>query len=205
MRNSATPGGLLLLLLLVGVVPAQESARERSARPATGEPQPVTSQRIMVLPAEAMRASSPQQTVLLNALQPVSLPPGAGAWAAQVVTRGGVMGLGRGDIVVTSQGDVTLTRREETCAVKLAHERLRRLDRQVAATGPAHWGVASFGSCLDCYQTLLALYRRAEDGGEQMLTYAWDDASIGSLPPEVAAIYAAMMALKEEAEASCAR
>jgi hypothetical protein len=143
----------------------------------------------------------PVHPVFFNALKPVKLPQPEGSWAVQIVSRGGVMGTGKGDLIITSEGEATLTQANSTRIMKLSPEAIMKVAQVVAPTKPANWNTPSDSLCNDCYVTMLVLYRR-QAGIEHIYTVEWDDITKGKLPEDVIQLYVTAMSLKEDMFAS---
>jgi hypothetical protein len=178
---------LSLILLTTETLCSSQIASNKKRRP------PKTSQ----VSGESIQPNIiPVHPVLGNTLRPVELPQREGAWAVQIVTRGGVMGTGKGDLIITSEGEAIFTHVGASRTVKLLPDADRKIGQAVASTKPTNWNTPSSSLCNDCYITMLALYRR--DAGIKTYIVEWDDVTTGELPDDVTELYATAMSLKDE-------
>lgn len=122
---------------------------------------------------------------LMDAFKPAELPEGKDSWALQIITRGGLAGGGRGDVVVTSDGRVSCSQQAAPCAVKPPGAALASLSRLVAAARPSKWKSSAGAACRDCYVTLFVLQRRAGDGQAKTHMLHWDDTTAAAVPADV--------------------
>jgi hypothetical protein len=131
-------------------------------------------------------------------LAPLTLPPGENAWAIHIVSRGGFIGVGRGDLAVMSDGAVSWKGVDGTCSRKLTEDPLRALAKIVMSVdAPAHWGGSKIsGPCYDCYLTAFILQRREAAGVERTYAVYWDDSTQSEIPANVMTLYEAFMAFR---------
>jgi hypothetical protein len=126
---------------------------------------------------------------------PLELPKGEGAWVVQVVSGGGVMGVGRGNFTVTSDGRAACQPARETCPASLAAEALRPLSEAVAAAATQSWQGRAEDVCHDCYFTVMMLQRREPSGAARTYLFTWDDLAAAKLPADVRRVYETALAL----------
>jgi hypothetical protein len=129
-------------------------------------------------------------------LRPLELKPGENAWAVQIVSRGGFIGAGRGNLTVTSQGGLTWDGPGGSCSRILPEHSLQTLSRLVvSADASPTWNVSKLiGLCSDCYITTMLMQRRERDGVERTYSLTWDDASDAQVPAAALKIYEAFIA-----------
>ena len=127
--------------------------------------------------------------IFINALQPVEMPPGRDSWVIQVVTRGGFAGRGKGDLIITSQGNVLCNPSNESCPKAIPKDALESLTQIVVSAKTDDINESSLSSCRDCYATLLALYKRGRDGMEQKYIVYWDDATLAEVSKDIRQVY----------------
>ena len=68
----------------------------------------------------------------------LDVPAVSGDWVLEILTRGGVMGQGAGDIVIASDGRVACSGAKPRCPASIAAESLRSLRDQVRLAALAH-------------------------------------------------------------------
>jgi hypothetical protein len=122
------------------------------------------------------------------------LDAGAGGWSVGVTTLGGFTGLGRGDVLVRSSGEVAARgagrpgRPAGPCAGTLAEAELQRIAAAVEGSKPQGWAAAKLtGAAPDAFGYVLELRR-----GDETHKAAWHDNTRGRLPPDLAELYAAV-------------
>ncbi|MFI5175942.1 MAG: hypothetical protein ACHQKY_13865, partial [Terriglobia bacterium] len=98
-------------------------------------------------------------------------------------------------IAITSKGSVNCTPPHPKCKNELTPGALQGLVHIVTRVNPSSWSGSTFGSCMDCYLTLLALRRRETDGKERAYFVFWDDTSQKSAPFEAKGIFDRVVAL----------
>jgi hypothetical protein len=105
----------------------------------------------------------------------MAIPAEPGGWGLQILTRGGIMGKGAGEILMISDGRLSCQRPNGGCVPTVTPAALRSLQEQihVAANGP--WQVLRPASiCSDCLITDLVLTTRANDGSLITQRASWD-------------------------------
>ena len=128
---------------------------------------------------------------LNGAFEPAKLPKGKDAWVVQIVTRGGFTGRGRGDVILTSDGDLRCSLSVfNSCANTLSPAALESLSKLVASANPKEWKGKPVGLCRDCYVSLLALQRRDAKGRGESYKVHFDDTTLAQMPEEVRRLYA---------------
>lgn len=147
--------------------------------------------------------TSQDSTYVINqtgriSVTPVPLPSGDGAWAVQIVTRGGFTGKGRGDLTLTSDGNLLRYGPDGSCSIKLSDETIKALTETVFAANSSNNNVALMQNyvCADCIVTAMVVTRRKADGDET-LAASWDDPNQTKIPADVLNIYEAVMANKD--------
>ncbi len=132
------------------------------------------------------------------AVQPLTLPQGENAWAVHIVSRGGFIGVGRGDLTVMSDGFVSWKGVDGTCSRRLTDDPMRALAKIVTSVeASANWGGSKVsGPCYDCYVTALVLQRRELGGIETTYASFWDDSTQAEVPANVMKLYEAFMAFR---------
>ena len=129
-------------------------------------------------------------------VEPVALPPGENAWAVQIVSRGGFAGKGRGDLTLTSEGNLIWNGPDGSCSRKLSDETMNALAKIVfAVDAPPSSTERSPNLCADCYVTGIILQYRA-GSGVRAFSAIWDDPSQAKVSGNMIAVYEALMAQK---------
>jgi hypothetical protein len=127
-------------------------------------------------------------------VEPVALPPGENAWAVQIVSRGGFAGKGRGDLTLTSEGNLIWNGPDGSCSRKLSDETMNALAKIVfAVDAPPSSTERSPNLCADCYVTGIILQYRA-GSGVRAFSAIWDDPSQAKVSGNMIAVYEALMA-----------
>lgn len=133
---------------------------------------------------------------LKGAYKPAELPKGKDAWVVQVFTRGGFTGRGRGDVTITSAGDLRCSASVfDACASRLSPAALESLSKLVANANPKKWKDTPGGACRDCYVALIVLQRRDAKGRGKSYNVYFDDSMLPKMPEEVGRIYTQAFAL----------
>ena len=138
--------------------------------------------------------------IALNALAPFALAQGftsigqdppqvadlEGAWTIRVMTSGGFTGQGKGNLTLTSLGDLTCSLPGRACGAKLGLSALQPLTQLLAGADLSKWlalpAVSSL--CSDCYTTTVVLARR-EGGLIRTFRFAWSDVTRAQAPAEL--------------------
>jgi hypothetical protein len=175
----------LTLLAATSVCGAQESTNKEQLHPSDSQPsteKPMPRTIIFV-----------KGRPVLEGVQTITLPPEAGAWAVQLIRRGGILGDVKSAWLITSQGEVMKNVAGTPTSAKLAPDALSKLTRLVRSAKLHIRDDSTASPCRDCYTSTLVLYRREADGIERTYTASWDDSTVKKLPEEVADIYAAIL------------
>ncbi|MEJ7575946.1 MAG: hypothetical protein WKF74_02955 [Pyrinomonadaceae bacterium] len=137
-------------------------------------------------------------TLLLNGANQVDVPEGEGMWTVQIITSGGILGNGKGDLALTSKGNFSQSLNSLMESKLLTSETLQPLAQLIAkAKIPEQVkpfiGLASQTSstslCSDCYKTTFILSRREADGKIKTLVATWDATTKTQVAEEVLQIY----------------
>ena len=170
-----------------------QTAQDKSPPPPPTQEEEERFRQQLILPPESVGTSLPP--ILRGALQPVDLPPGKDSWAVQLVTRGGFLGGGKGDVTITSGGSLSCSATTNPCADKPPPAALQSLAKRIMAAKPTAWEGSAISTCRDCFVMMLTLHRRERDGRAKTYTAYWDDATRERMPVEVLRIYGAVSAL----------
>jgi hypothetical protein len=146
--------------------------------------------------------SEPVQNILvdipngLGALQKAELSTEANSWAIQIITRGGFVGRGKGDLTVTSKGDLAWNEGKYQCNVKLQDDVLRTLTQTALSAKASEWRGSLSEICADCYKFAIVLQRRESDGiGRTYIAY-WDSSTFMNISEDLRKVYDTFMARK---------
>ena len=132
----------------------------------------------------------------IGAFQIVGLSPEANSWAVQIITRGGIAGKGKGDLTITSQGNLFWNEIKNQCNVKLRDDVLQVLTQMAFSADASKWVWRPSRVCSDCYVTAIVLQRREGDGiGRTYIAY-WDDATAGKISEGLRKVYDTFMTHK---------
>jgi hypothetical protein len=124
------------------------------------------------------------------------LPEGNGAWVVQINTIGGIVGAGVGDVAVSSEGKI-LCSHEIKCpdAFKFSDIQpwIETFQTLVLPVPPP----ATVSLCRDCITRTISVRWRDSMGVFHTYTATFDETTKGKLPPEVAKLYDAVVALRQ--------
>jgi hypothetical protein len=148
-------------------------------------------------------AGIPPQFRGFRTVRKVELSPETNSWAVQIVSGGGIRGVGNGDLTITSQGHLvwserrTVNEKENRCDVKLRDDVIQRLTQTVFSADASGWGGPTTSYCSDCYVYAMVLQRRENDGIERTYVAYWDDSTDKDISERVRKIYDTFMTHKE--------
>jgi hypothetical protein len=122
----------------------------------------------------------------------------AGSWRVRIITSGGIMGGGKGNLTLTSKGKFSFSVNSLTQSELLTSETLQPLTQLIAKVqipkqvGPfvsevSQTSITSF--CRDCYNMTFILSRRDPDGKLKTLESRWDVTTRAKVAEEVLQIY----------------
>jgi hypothetical protein len=134
--------------------------------------------------------------VPLAAVQRINLPAGENAWVVRIITRGGFYGNGKGDLAITSDGNLTWTGAGDACNSTLQNDALQNLAALALSPSASRWTTSGASLCRDCYTTMVVLSRRESGGVEKIYVAYWDDASRSAISEEVLKLYERFLAFK---------
>jgi hypothetical protein len=123
----------------------------------------------------------------------IELGPEANAWVVQILSRGGLDGRGRGDLMVRSDGLMTWRAAGRVCESKLSAEAMESLTQVVRTVSGAGWVNYMRGHCYDCYITAVIVQRREPDESTRLYMAGWD---LGEIPDEVKKVYESFIRYK---------
>jgi hypothetical protein len=138
----------------------------------------------------------PALRVLLSSLRKVELSPEANSWAVQIVSRGGITGKGRGDLTITSLGNLVWNAVEDRCNVKLRDDVIQMLTQTAFSASASGWGGPTASYCSDCFVYAIVLQRREGDGIERTYVAYWDDTTAKNISEDMRKIYNTFMTYK---------
>jgi len=136
-------------------------------------------------------------SVFVAQIPQMALPDGNDMWVVQVVTSGGLLGAGSGDVAISSEGKI-VCRREIRCANSFQLSNFQPLVEIIqAGTLPVLRPSALVSLCRDCITTTITIRRRDAMGIVHTYTASWDDMTKDRVPREVIWIYDAVLALRQ--------
>lgn len=128
-------------------------------------------------------------------------------WRVSLVSSGGIAGEGTGNVVASSDGNVTVERLTRTCHSKLTAENLRGLQRSVAAVAPGRWQTGYLPSdqqvCCDRLSWRLDVELEGTDGTVRHAQADWHEAAVNQLPEDLADLALLARRLLEHTEEGC--
>jgi hypothetical protein len=186
---------VIITLLTSCLCFAQESANKTQSSSAQ---KPETElQKSDPAPAQNPSAELPVALrVLLSNIRKVQLSPEANSWAVQIVSGGGITGKGRGNLTITSQGNLAWNAVENRCSVKLRDDVIQMLTQTAFSASASGWGGPKASYCSDCFVYAMVLQRREGDGIERTYVAYWDDTTAKNISDELRKVYDTFMAYK---------
>jgi hypothetical protein len=131
-----------------------------------------------------------QMSQQLPPSQMPEFPAATGAWAVEVVTGGGLMGLIK-RTAVDSGGALT-------CPASCVAPVRRQLDAVAAALKSAEgleWTLSRSSTCRDCLIYRVSVWVRNEDGSVRTRSASWDSVTSGQVPAAVRQLHEQVLAL----------
>lgn len=123
-----------------------------------------------------------QVTAPIPAAPMLAVPDEPGAWLLHIVTRGGITGQMRREIIILSDGRIVCGQPAGSCAPMTAPDALGPLQDQVRLASIAAWQTLQPASvCSDCPVTELVLTSRNADGTLKTLRTSWDPTTRAAL------------------------
>jgi hypothetical protein len=125
--------------------------------------------------------------VFTGAVQTIEPPGQAGAWALQVITRGGFEGRPT-ELTIRSDGRVNAF--TGNTAPVVHPDTLDSLGQRIRTLTTPQWTVDSrLGICSDCVATLIVLAVRAPNGLVHTYTAFWDATTKSTVPADLRRIH----------------
>jgi hypothetical protein len=125
--------------------------------------------------------------VFLGAVHTIEPPGQAGAWALQVITRGGFEGRPT-ELTIRSDGRVNAF--TGNTAPTVHPDALDSLGQRIRTLTTPQWTVDSrLGICSDCVATLIVLAVRAPNGLVHTYTAFWDATTKSTVPVDLRRIH----------------
>ena len=134
-----------------------------------------------------------------------SQPADISSWSVQIKTSGGFIGIGRGNVLVSSDGKMTYVKAsppgktERPCEGKLSSEELRAISEAVKQSKPAQWRISGPNEgAPDAYAYDLELII---DGKAHKIE--WYDNTQDKLPEDLKKLYGTVNSATSEAVKKC--
>jgi hypothetical protein len=132
-------------------------------------------------------------TLLFVQAPQLLLPEGNGAWLVQISTTGGILGTGVGAVAVSSERKI-LCNREIKCPDAFNLSDVQPFIENIQAlTVPVP--PPSVSLCRDCITRTIKISWRDSMGVFHSYASTFDETTKGNLPPDVAKLYDAVVAL----------
>jgi len=182
--------------LRVFAYPGDQARSSQSQLPPAPTELPTPSNRVIVIDARDGSDVAMQMSQQLPPSQMPAFPTTAGAWAVEVVTGGGLMGLTK-RTAVDSGGALA-------CPASCVAPVRRQLDAVAAAVKSAErleWTeglqrtLSRSGICRDCMVYRVSIWVRNEDGSIRSRSASWDSVTTGQVPAEVRQLHEQVIAL----------
>jgi hypothetical protein len=195
------------LIIIINLIPgclcfAQESANKSPSSSSVQKPETELQKRDPVQVQDPLAGLPPIFRRSLKTVRQVELSPEANSWAVQIISGGGIRGVGNGDLTITSQGHLvwserrTVNEKENRCNVKLRDDVMQMLTQTVFSANGSGWGGPTTSYCSDCFVYAIVLQRREHDGIERTYVAYWDDSTDKNLPEELRKVYNTFMTYK---------
>ena len=142
-----------------------------------------------VATGQARQVEAALPPVFTAAVQAIELPGQAGAWSLQIISRGGLVERRTGDLVIRSDGSVTLVTGGARAA-SIRPDTLVSLNQRIRTIAAPQWSVKSrLGICSDCPATLIVLSVREPNGLVRTYTAFWDATTKARIPEDLRRIH----------------
>src|SRR5262245_29554225 len=96
---------LIAVLMLSCLCFAQENSN-KTPPPSSAQKTETELQKPKLRPNLQVVDTAPAIPAAFGSIQKIELSPKENAWAVQIMSRGGIIGIGRGDLAITSQGNL---------------------------------------------------------------------------------------------------
>jgi len=133
-------------------------------------------------------------SILQAQIPQMLLPDGNGAWVVQVVTSGGILGIGDGDFASSSEGKL-ICKPGLRCPKDFAVPDFMTLVEAIQPSTPLVPALPVVSLCSDCIKRTITISRRDSMGVVHTYTATWDETTKSRVPQEVIRIYDAFVAL----------
>ncbi len=148
--------------------------------------------------------NSASTTLLLRGINQVDVPEGAGAWTVQILTSGGVMGNGKGNLVLISTGNFSRSQSSLSQSRPFKPEALQPVTQLISKVQISEHvkpfvqqisQTSNASLCSDCFKTTFILSRREADGTVKTFVVEWDVTTKAQIPEEVLQVYESVVNL----------
>jgi len=146
---------------------------------------------------QARQVEAALPPVFTGGVQAIEPPDQVGAWALQVISRGGLADRRASDLAIRSDGTATLVTLGNGAA-SIHPDTLVSLNQRIRRMATPQWAVNSrLGFCSDCIATLLVLSVREQNGLVRTYTAFWDATTRGAIPEELRRIYDLALTIRQ--------
>jgi hypothetical protein len=145
----------------------------------------------VLLVAGAIVAAGPAVRAQVVAASPMmAVPDEPGGWMLHILTRGGIMGGGAGEVIILSDGRMTCRQPARTCVPTIGADALVSLREQIRLASVEAWQTRQPATvCSDCLITDLALTSRNADGTLTTLRASWDPTTRAKLAAAITRVH----------------
>jgi hypothetical protein len=196
------------LIIIIYLIPsclgfAQESANKTPSSSPPQKPETELKRPDSVQVKDPFAVIPPRFRGALRTIPKVELSPEANSWAVQIISGGGIMGIGKGDLTITSQGQLDWNQKdhpnekENRCNVKLRDDVIQKLTQMAFSANASGWGGPTSSYCSDCFVYAIVLQRREHDGIGRTYVAYWDDSTDKNTTEDVRKVYDTFMTHKE--------
>jgi hypothetical protein len=199
---------IISLIVIIGLIPgclcfAQEGAHKTPSTSPAQKPETELQRPNSAQVEDPFAVLPPKFRGAFRSVRKVELSPEANSWAVQIISGGGIMGIGKGDLTITSQGNLVWNKKdhpnekENRCDVKLRDDVIQKLTQTAFSASGSGWSGPASSYCSDCFVYAIVLQRREQDGIGRTYVAYWDDSTDKNISEEARKVYDTFMTHKE--------
>ncbi len=190
------------LIVIINLIPiclcfAQESANKTPTSSSMQKPEPGLQRSDSGLIQNPPAKLPPVFTGLLNNIRKLELSTETNSWAVQILSGGGFAGRGKGNLTITSRGQLLWNARENQCNVNLRDDAIQILTQTAFSANASVWSGPTDTYCRDCFVYAIVLQRREQDGVERTYVAFWDDSTEKNNSDELRKVYNTFLTHRE--------
>lgn len=133
---------------------------------------------------------------------PMELPAGNAAWVLEIEVQGGLTGEQKSYLLLTSDGKITIEESGKRYVGRCSNE-IQEVNSAIQRMQTEYWhqlhtNLRTVSLCQDCYKTKFTLYIYDLNGRPAGYRVYWDEANLGDLIKDVAAIHSATLKIRHD-------